>query len=402
MQHRNRTILFSLLSLAIIAIAFGAGVYAGNASRPAAERVMSVFNKASDDVAAETDFGPFWEVWRAIEEKYPSDGDVADQEKVWGAISGLVGSLDDPYSVFLPPEEAEAFEEAISGEFSGVGMEVGEKEGVLTVIAPLKDTPADRAGIRSGDKILKIDDTITSGLSVDQAVELIRGEQGTPVRLTILGSAESEPKEVVVVRATIAVPVIETEIVDGDVFVIRFYSFSANSPSLFRTALREFEKARTDKLVIDLRGNPGGYLEAAIDIASWFLPQGKAVVIEDFGNGEKEKVYRSKGYDVFSDKLKLAILVDGGSASASEILAGALGEHGIATLVGEKTYGKGSVQELIRITPDTSLKLTIAKWLTPNGVSISENGLEPDIAIDSGDDPSADPQMDAAIGFLRQ
>lgn len=399
-HHTKRTIIFSALSLILLSVTFAGGVFVGFSNRPFASRITSLVSTEPEVVGVDVDFAPFWKAWSMIDEKYPSADAVTSQERVWGAISGLVESLDDPYSVFLPPEDAKAFEETISGEFSGVGMEVGEKDDVLTVIAPLKGTPADRAGIEAGDKILKIDATITSNLSVDQAVDLIRGEKGTSVSLTILREGESEPKEIAIIRDTISVPIIETELTDERVFIIRLYSFSLNSPLLFRDALREFAEARTDKLIIDVRGNPGGYLEAAIDMASWFLPAGKPVVIEDFGSDEKARTYRSKGYDIFSDKLKLAILIDGGSASASEILAGALQEHGIGTLVGQQTFGKGSVQELIRLTPDTSLKLTIAKWLTPHGVSISEQGLTPDIVVGTMPTPDTDPVLDRAIDLL--
>jgi carboxyl-terminal processing protease len=199
------------------------------------------------------------------------------------------------------------------------------------------------------------------------------------------------------------IPTLETE-TSGDVFIIRLYSFSANSPDLFREALRKFMLSGKNELVLDLRGNPGGFLEAAVDMASWFLPQGKIVVREDFGEGKEGQAYRSKGYDIFSDKLQMAVLVDEGSASASEILAAALRDHGVAKLVGAKTFGKGSVQELVRLTPETSLKITVARWLTPNGISISEAGLLPDVAADrTVEDFKAgkDPQLERALQLVR-
>jgi carboxyl-terminal processing protease len=192
---------------------------------------------------------------------------------------------------------------------------------------------------------------------------------------------------------------------ENGVFLIELYNFSANSPNLFRAALRQFIESGSDKMIFDLRGNPGGFLEAAIDMASWYLPAGKVVVREDFGGARSEKVYRSRGYDIFTDNLKFAILVNGGSASASEILAGALSEHDKAILIGEKTFGKGSVQELINITPNTSLKITVARWLTPNGRSISEEGITPDILVKrTAEDIAAsrDPQLQKAIEILTQ
>jgi len=350
------------------------------------------------------DFAPFWKVWNIIDEKYPNGREVADQDRVWGAISGLAGSLNDPYTTFFPPQEAKMFKESISGEFGGVGMEVGIKDKVLTVIAPLKDTPAYRAGIKSGDKILKIDETATNNLSIDKAVSLIRGEPGTKVKLTIFREGDSEPSEIEVIREIIKIPTLDTEKRPDGIFVIRLYNFSNQSPLLFREALRELLRSGSKKLILDLRGNPGGFLEASIDIASWFLPIGKTVVIEDFGQKSPEHIYRSKGYNLIDNKYKVIVLIDGGSASASEILAGALKDNAVATLVGEKTFGKGSVQELVDVTAETSLKITIAKWLTPSRISISEQGLEPDIEVKiTKEDIEAkkDPQLEKAVELLK-
>ena len=207
-------------------------------------------------------------------------------------------------------------------------------------------------------------------------------------------------------REVITIPTIETELLPEKIFVIRLFNFSANAPELFHQALREFAKSKTNKLILDLRGNPGGYLNSAVSIASWFLGPNEVVAIESRGKGEESKLYKSLGYNVFTDKLEMIILVDRGSASASEILAGALAEHGQATLVGEKTFGKGSVQELIPITDQTSLKITVARWLTPKGVSISHEGLTPEIEVkideteEVSEDKPVDPFMAKAIEVL--
>lgn len=355
------------------------------------------------------DFSPFWKVWNLIEEKYvpasTTAETVGDEEKIYGAIEGLAQSLGDPYTVFFPPVESEMFASEVRGNFEGVGMEVLAEEGAITVVTPLKDSPASRAGILAGDKVIKIDDKPTSGLSTEDAVTLIRGHKGTAVRLTIFRSGAKEPFEVRVVRDTINLPVINTELIGTDVFKIDLYSFSENSPNLFRGALREFITSGADKLILDLRGNPGGYLEAAIDMASWFLPSSKVIVSEDFAGRKESRHYRSRGYDIFTDELEFVILVDKGSASASEILAGALEEHGEATLVGETTFGKGSVQELVDVTPETSLKVTVARWLTPNGVSISEKGITPEYVVSrTAEDRSLgrDPQLQKALEILRK
>jgi carboxyl-terminal processing protease len=284
----------------------------------------------------------------------------------------------------LEPQQNENFQESIRGNFSGVGMEVGMEDDVITVISPLKNTPAELSGIQSGDKIVEIDGISTAGVSLDEAVNKIRGPVGSEVVLTVVREGAEELIEISIMRDVIDIPVLDYELRDDGVFVISLYNFSANSSNEFRDALREFVLSKSDKLVLDLRGNPGGYLESAIDIASWFLPAGKVIVQEDFGNDEV-KYLRSKGYNIFTEALDMVVLVNRGSASASEIVAGALSEYGIATLVGTKTFGKGSVQELVPITPETSLKVTIARWLTPNGVSISDGGLTPDVIISPDD-----------------
>lgn len=349
------------------------------------------------------DFDQFWKAWNIINDKYvpTKHKAVSNQEKVWGAISGLANSLGDPYTYFLPPQEKSLFEQDVQGSFGGVGMQIGAKDGFLTVIAPLKGSPSERAGIKKGDKILKIDNATTTEMTVDKALYLIRGEVGKSVKLLIYRDGVKEPFDVKIVREVIALPTIDTE-KKGDVFIIRLYGFPATGAELFRGALREFAQSGSTKLVLDVRGNPGGYLEVAVDMASWFLPQGKVVVSEEEKGGIGH-AYRSKGYNVFGDKFHFVILTDGGSASAAEILAGALEQHGVATLVGTKTFGKGSVQELIPITADTSLKVTVARWITPNGTNLSAGGLDPDVKVEITKDDvekGRDPQLDKAIELL--
>ncbi len=328
------------------------------------------------------DFSLFWKAWALLDEKHVSTNKVSDQGKLYGAIKGLAESYGDPYTVFFPPQESKMFQSEISGAFEGVGMEVGMKDNILTVIAPLKGSPSERAGMKTGDKILQINGTSTQNVGVDEAVNYIRGKKGTVVTFLVLREGVQQPFEVKVTRDTIDIPTIDTEVKNG-VYIIRLYSFSANSATLFRNALRGFLMSGTNKLVLDLRGNPGGYLEAAVDMASWFLPAGKVVVSEDFNGKAEPFFYKSKGYNVsiFNKNLKMVILVDKGSASASEILSGALSEYGIAKLVGTQTFGKGSVQELVPLNQETSLKITVAKWLTPKGKSISDGGLKPDVEV---------------------
>ncbi|MDP9249555.1 MAG: S41 family peptidase [bacterium] len=386
----------------LVILFFTLGVRWGDNNRPAIEKAEGVTSKETA-VDTDADFAPFWKVWNEINEKHPVASEVTAQEKVYGAIQGLVDSLDDPYSVYFDPEETKSFKEDIAGNFEGVGMEVALKDKVLTVVAPLKGTPAYRAGIKSGDKILKIDKADTNGLSVEEAVKLIRGQKGTEVVLMVLHEGSQKPEEIKIIRDTIDIPTLETELRDDKIFVIRLYSFSANAASLFRGALKEFAAAKTDKLLLDLRGNPGGYLNASIDISSWFVEGGKIILTEDYGDNRPAEVYRSRGYNIFNDKLKFVILIDGGSASASEIVAGAMQDLGRAKLVGSQSFGKGSVQEVVNITPDTILKVTVARWLTPKGVSISEKGLTPDYVVEmTAEDQKLkrDPQLDKAVNIL--
>jgi len=318
-------------------------------------------------------------------------------------IQGLAESLGDPYTFFLPPVEQKQFEEDLSGEFTGVGMEIEIKDEMLTVVAPLKGTPAEKAGVKPGDIVLEINGTNTKGLDITTAVNRIRGPKGTEVVLKMAREGWTEPRDITVIRDVINVPIVETETKPNGVFVISVRNFTANSPALFRSALREFVESGSTKMVLDLRGNPGGYLEAAVDMASWFLPSGKIVVTEDYAGHQANVDHRSRGYDIFNANLRMVILVDKGSASASEILAGALKQHEKGQLVGMSTFGKGSVQELVPITGVTSLKITVARWLMPDGMQIPHDGLKPDIEVKIPEDNPAgsDPQMDKALELLR-
>lgn len=419
------------LALLLLGASFSFGYTRGLAQQPAIDKVTELAGKTPDfALGSETDFAPFWKAWTIINERYVPNGStstpetVTGQQKVWGAIAGLTGSLGDPYTTFFNPEQAELFQTEVSGKFQGVGMEVGIKDGVITVVAPLKDTPAQKAGVRAGDKIIKIDDTSTDGMSVDGAVHMIRGKSGTPVRLTLFREGEGLLPEITIIRATINIPTADEKqiVIPGKgqkgstaqaattpeekangIYVIKLFNFGGTSVETFKDKVQNFFNTRSDKLIIDLRGNPGGYLEAAIDIASMFLPKDAVIVRENFGDRGGEVLHKSRGYAVFPKFPKIVVLVDGGSASASEILAGALQEHGVAKLVGEKTFGKGSVQELVPLTGDTSLKITIARWYTPNGKSFSNGGLTPDyVVVPTKEDRAAnrDPQFDKAVEVL--
>ncbi len=316
--------------------------------------------------------------WKASS-TMPTDADLQ-----YGMIKGYVSAYGDPYTIFFPPKDAKSFSENVKGSFGGVGMNVGEKDGRIVVIAPLKDSPAMKAGIKAGDIIASVDGHNVLGQPSDEAVSLIRGEIGKSVKITVLHPGAKSTVDITIVRAEIKIPTIDSETKNG-VYIIHLYNFSADSAELFRQALLGFATSTSNDLIIDLRGNPGGYLDSAVDIASFFLPEGKIVVFEKQGKNEDRVDHRSKGFNSWmaNKNVKIGVLIDGGSASASEILSGALKDYNVAKIVGTKSFGKGSVQELVNFDDGSSLKVTVAKWYTPNGVSISENGIVPDVIAEA-------------------
>jgi carboxyl-terminal processing protease len=345
----------------------------------------------------EIDFSLFWEAYHKLQEKFVDKSKIDPKQIIYGAISGMVKSLGDPYTTFLTPEETKRFIEDVKGTFEGIGIEIGIKKGQLQVIAPLEGTPAYKAGLKAGDKILKINDTPTVDLTLEQAVSMIRGPKGTKVRLTIYREGWEKEKEIEIVRDVIEVPSLRWEEKDGIIY-IKIYQFTEKASFDFAKAAIEILKLPSRRIVLDLRDNPGGYLEVAQDIAGWFLEKGKTVVIEEFANGER-KEYKSEGPSYFSD-YKIVVLINGGTASGAEILAGALRDNLGILLIGEKSFGKGSVQELERLR-EGSLKITIAKWLTPKGKLISDVGLEPDEVVKIPEGEERDLQLERAIEILK-
>jgi carboxyl-terminal processing protease len=387
----------------------GQGALGQSGSTLQAASLFSFFNtsRADSEKDEQPDLAEFWHIWELLEEKFAvasTTATLSDEEKIQGAIAGLVKSYGDPYTTYLAPVDAEKFNQTIAGNFSGVGMEVGLRDELVTVIAPLPDTPAERAGVIAGDVIVKIDDRTTENMSIDEAVSLIRGEKGTVVTLQLYREGEVEFLTIPITRDTINIPTVKHEQID-ETFIIAIYSFNAVAEAQVREALVEYVKSDATSLVIDVRGNPGGYLQSAVAIAGYFLPAGKVVVEEEFSDTTQNLTFRSRGQlaQEFTPK-NLVVLVDNGSASASEILAGALKDHKVATIIGSQTFGKGSVQELVELDSGASLKVTVARWLTPNGTSISDGGLTPDIAISrtvADRQADIDPQKDAALRFLR-
>lgn len=340
----------------------------------------------------------FWDVWNRASESYIDGSKANQQEMIYGAIAGMVKSFGDPYTVFFSPEENKSFSEDVKGSFEGVGMEIGIKKSQLQVVAPIEGTPAEKAGLRAGDRIVKIDDLFTTDMTVEEAVSHIKGPQGTSVTLTIFRDGWDNTREFKITRAVIEVPSVKWEL-KGDAAYIKLSHFNENTSFKFAQISNEIAKSPAKKIVLDLRNNPGGYLDVAISIAGWFLERNDIVTIEDFGGKKAEEALKAYGNPVFL-RYPTVVLINGGSASASEILAAALKENNGSLIVGEKSFGKGSVQELQSLNDGSSLKVTVAHWLTPKGNLINEKGLEPDIKVESDPDSDKDVQLDKALEII--
>ncbi len=400
-----KKIISAIVIVGLIIGGFSAGFLYGKNSRPSVEQVTGVVNLEQGKPPG-VDFNLFWDAWAKVQDKYVNRSGLDYQKMVYGAISGMLKSLGDPYTTFMTPQENKNFSEAIQGNFEGIGIEIGIRKEVLTVVAPLENTPAKKAGLLAGDKILKIGDKITADLSIEEAVSLIKGPKGSQVRLTIARDSWSAAKDFTITRDVIIIPNTKFEIKETSgkrIAYVALYSFTEGSPEDFTKIAQKILTSDVQGIIFDLRDNPGGYLEAAVQIASWFLPEGELVVTEDYGNGKKIE-HRSDGINKLNS-YQLVILTNQGSASASEILAGALRDNiPLVKLVGAKSFGKGSVQELEDMKGGTSIKITVAKWLTPSGHSIMDEGLEPDVKVDLTQediDNSRDPQLDKALEMFK-
>lgn len=399
-KKQIKTTIAVIIGVTFIAGIFFAGFYLGKKSIPSIKQISAPLKNKEFNKPEKLDFSLFWDVWKKIEEKYLKRNELNYQKMVYGAIKGMVRGLNDPYSEFMSPKESKKFIDDIRGDFEGIGAEIAIKKGVLTVIAPLKNSPAEQAGLKPNDKIIKVDDTPTADLTLDQAVSLIRGPKGTTVTLTILRDSLDKSIKIKIKRAVIEIPVLKWKLINSHIAYIQIFSFTESLTKEFDKTARKILRSNADGIILDLRNNPGGYLEVAQEIASWFLKRGEVIAQEDFGN--KKNYYRSFGYEALG-KFPIVVLVNEGSASASEILAGALKDLKNVPLVGKKTFGKGTVQTLEKFKDGSSLKITIARWLTPKGTSISEKGLKPDFEIELSEDDienNKDPQLDKAIEII--
>lgn len=353
------------------------------------------------------DFSLFWRVWDTLYSKYYDKTKIVESNLVYGAIRGMVAAVGDPYTVFLPPSENKVVQEDLQGNFDGIGIQIGFKGSQLVVIAPLPSSPAEKAGIQAGDYIIAIKDEKkginrgTQGISLPDAVEAIRGPKGTSVILALTREGEEKPFEKEIVRANIDVPSVTVEYVgDGsNIAHIRVLKFASETESEWENVVAELvKKPNLVGVIVDVRNNPGGYMQGAVDLASDFLESGRVVVIEEDGDGTKqefkvEKLGRLR-------KMKTVILVNGGSASASEIFAGALRDDKGVNLVGDKTFGKGTIQEPQQINGGSGLHITIARWLTPKGTWVNGEGLRPDAEVKDDLNTPEDEQLQKAIELV--
>lgn len=398
------------LILFIIGSGYWLGYENGKASRVSEtgveERIPPeeaiIINKGPEDRTI--DFALFWKVWELLKDKYVFRDELDARKLFYGAIDGMLAATGDPYTTFFSPEEQREFQEEISGTFEGIGAEMGMKNDVLTIVAPLEGTPAEAAGLQPDDKVIEIDGTTTVNMSLDEAVRRIRGKKGTEVTLTIFRNGEEETREVTVRRDVIQVKSVRFEMKPGNIAYIRLSRFGDDTEREFRAAVRQTQNSGAKGVILDMRNNPGGYLDTAIKLGSTMLPSGKIIVIEE--NAAKERrEHKARGGDMLS-QLPTVVLINEGSASASEILAGALRENREdVTLVGKKSFGKGSVQEMVSISRDSSVKITVAHWLTPNGNQIDKSGITPDIEVSLSREDienKRDPQLDRAIETLNK
>jgi carboxyl-terminal processing protease len=386
-KERARKYAHVYFSVIMSVILFGLGIFTGQiidskklitkaADNSSLEANIININRSQNN-SKEIDFEQFWKVWDMVKAKYAKQP-VKDADLFYGAMQGMVAGLGDPYSVYFPPKAAEEFNKSLDGEFSGVGMEVGIKNDQLVVIAPLDGTPAKRAGLLPGDKIYAIDKIPTAGMDTNSAVEKIRGQAGTKVTLTIGRAGLSKPKDFVIVREKINVQSVSFSIKNKNIGYIRIMQFNQDTVAGFNKAVAQLQAKKINKLVVDLRNNPGGYLDAAVTLASEWIPDGQ-IVSEKFSNGVSNE-HLSIGAHRLQDT-KTVVLVNGGSASASEILAGALQDTKHATIVGETTFGKGSVQDYETLNDGSALKVTVAEWYTPLGKNINKQGIVPDVVV---------------------
>ena len=341
------------------------------------------------------DFSLFWEAWDKLKDKSMAASDP--KEMLYGSISGLLSSTKDPYTTFLTPNDNKRFREDIQGEFSGIGVELTVKNGLPTVVAPISGYPAEEAGLKANDVILEVDGTKTSEIGFNDIIDKIRGEVGTKVKLKVISGDSEDPREISIERKNIVIKSVEWSYEKNSdnktIVIVKVRQFGDDTENLFDEMANDVIRKSPDGMIIDLRNNPGGYLETAVSLASYFVEDG--LVLSEKGKNDKTKEYKASGHTKLKN-FSPAILINEGSASASEIFAGALRDRLDSKLIGKKSFGKGSVQELIDLSDGSAVKITVAKWYTPSGQQINGEGINPDVDVEEKEETSQDEQLDEA------
>ncbi|MFA5248891.1 MAG: S41 family peptidase [Patescibacteria group bacterium] len=407
-----KKILKGFLVVIIVAFIFFSGTYLAVVNKTVSQvaekealylgALTGKYQKVDGKWSQNIDFDYYWKVWDIIKNSYVNKDEISDKEMFYGSLDGLVSSLGDPYSEFMDPQENKSFNEDMSGTFEGIGAELGVRDELLTVISPIDGAPAQKAGIMAGDKILEINGESTQNMDINEAVSKIKGNKGTEVILSIFRDGFEDIKKISIIRDTVVVKSLTYEKLDNNIFLISINSFNDDTQALFLQAVKEIQTIKPQGIIIDLRNNPGGYLETAVSILGEWV-NGEVAVIEKFSDSTTTE-YRANGSNSLKD-YPTVVLINGGSASASEILAGALKDYGKATIIGEESYGKGSVQVVENLADGSAVKVTVAKWLTPYGQSINETGITPDKEIELTYDDyenGRDPQLDEAKNFLNK
>lgn len=402
-QKKFPTSFLVLAGAFLVVLSFVIGYFIGDARAtrklvPEGEGRVVGESQVSSSISDDIDFQQFWDIWNFVKESF-HEQPVSDEDLYYGALKGMLSGLDDPYSVYFNPDEAEEFISSLEGSFSGIGAEIGMRDDKLVIIAPLDEAPAARAGLQPGDWIVMIDDVETLGMGVDEAVSKIRGEEGTQVNLTISRNGFDAVQEITVTREKIIIDSVKWKIDENNIMRISISTFNNETSELFAEVINKTLTQNVKGIILDLRSNPGGLLTSAIDIASAWVGY-KPIVIEK----AQEKAQSFNGIKASRlTGIPTVVLVNGGSASGSEIVAGALQDYEVAKLVGTQTFGKGSVQDYRELEDGSAVKVTTATWYTPNGRSIHETGITPDIQIDYTLDQfkqGIDPQLDVAIQIL--
>lgn len=396
MSTMRKWALTTLLALLVAVTLFVAGFGIGRYVMPSREHLV-------EGVAAEHEerFRVFWEAWRIIEDKFYSENGLDYQAMTYGAVRGMVASLGDPHTAFLTPAQADMFSQDLEGSFGGIGVTISTTEdGYLQVVRLIPGGPAEKSGLKPGDAIIEVDGTSIKGMEMTQAITLIRGREGTTVTLLVRQAEGGASEEIVLTRARIQIPTVESSVLEDGVAYLRLWEFNDRAASLVHDNLESLLRSKPRGLILDLRGNPGGYLHIAEQIADEFIAEG-LLLIERSSDGQETR-HQATGKGVATD-VPLVVLVDKGSASASEILAGAIQDQNRGALIGERTYGKGSVQVTERLSDRSGLAVTIRRWYTPADRAIDGTGLTPDIevAVTQEDlEAQRDPQLERAIAYL--